>query len=771
MRNRENIGMLVPIIDGGEQCQPIPNPISIADLGTATLTPSGDFAAGSYQTFTLVYTAGKYGIDDSGALRVCFRFAADQSRPQADDPTWRNYVTATASNNAVLDVRYDPKGNVRPWDRTLEIKVVRGFLRQGDTITITFGDRSQGSPGMRLQTFCEDTMEFRVLVDPIATYTFQALPEQPMIRIVPGDPVRWIALAPTLVRKGEAFLLSLKCEDEWGNPSDRVDATVRLRTDVAVAGLPETVIFKPGERAEIIEGLSVTMPGDVAIEVLDEAGDVLTRANPLRVVDGAELVHFWGDMHGQSEETIGTNSARAYFEFARDLAFLDATAHQGNDFQLTNAFYRELDRLTAEFNEPGRFVTLPGYEWSGNTALGGDRNVYFASEGAQIRRSSHALVADISDVDTNANTAQALFKAFAAHDEDVVCYAHCGGRYADVKMAHDGRFERSMEIHSAWGTFEWLLQDALEMGYRVGVVANSDGHKGRPGASYPGASQFGAIGGLTCFLMPELSREALLTCMRQRRHYGTTGARLIVDVVAEFEQSGTLYHDDPALGPAEGIEATAALMGDIVHLPAGGMTLRVDVRGSAPIERVDLYNGLRHVETIRPFAQEELGRRIRVLWEGAEYRGRFRQVIWDGTATFSENTVERALPINFFNLDKKLTQTSENTLEWQALTTGNFGGFDAWMRDPYGGTLKLETPLISCGVPLEEIGLDDEIIDNSGVLPRFIRLFRLPDENVHTAVTFTREVALGDDGDNAVFVKVTQEDGHVAWTSPIYVYR
>ncbi|MCZ6814516.1 MAG: hypothetical protein O7F14_10730, partial [Alphaproteobacteria bacterium] len=75
MRNRENIGMLVPIIDGGEQCQPIPNPISIADLGTATLTPSGDFAAGSYQTFTLVYTAGKYGIDDSGALRVCFRFA------------------------------------------------------------------------------------------------------------------------------------------------------------------------------------------------------------------------------------------------------------------------------------------------------------------------------------------------------------------------------------------------------------------------------------------------------------------------------------------------------------------------------------------------------------------------------------------------------------------------------------------------------------------------------------------------------------------------
>ena len=68
-----------------------------------------------------------------------------------------------------------------------------------------------------------------------------------------------------------------------------------------------------------------------------------------------------------------------------------------------------------------------------------------------------------------------------------------------------------MEIHSAWGTFEWLMEDCFRRGYRVGVVANSDGHKGRPGASYPGASQFGAYGGLTCFLMDRLSRDDLFS--------------------------------------------------------------------------------------------------------------------------------------------------------------------------------------------------------------------------------------------------------------------
>ena len=53
--------------------------------------------------------------------------------------------------------------------------------------------------------------------------------------------------------------------------------------------------------------------------------------------------------------------------------------------------------------------------------------------------------------------------------------------------------EHSMELHSAWGTFEWLIEDCFRLGYRVGVVCNSDGHKGRPGSSYPGASTFGAL--------------------------------------------------------------------------------------------------------------------------------------------------------------------------------------------------------------------------------------------------------------------------------------
>ena len=760
---------------GGTTSSPMEFPVPADQLGSVTISPTGSFEAGSYQTFVLTYTAGKFGIDDSGSMRVCFRFASDQTRPQFEDPQGPNYTTIQASNDAVLTYHYDPKGNVRPWDRTLYVKVVRGFLREGDTITITFGDRSGGSPGMRLQTFCEDSYEFHTLVDPIATFCYQPMPDQPVIKIIPGVPERYIAVAPTIRAVNERFSIKVKGEDKWGNPSDQCAITLYPRASHPVEGLADTVTLGSGDFWAELDGLSVSEPGDFSVMFMDEAGNLVCETNPVRIEASPRSRHFWGDLHGQSEETIGTNSAAAYFAFARDYAFVDITGHQGNDFQITGDFWAELDALCEEFNEDGKFIAIPGYEWSGNTGLGGDRNVYFPTEGRTIRRSSHALVSDRSDIDTDCNSAAELFAAFADNaEDDVVVYAHCGGRYADIELAHDGRFEKAVEIHSSWGSFEWLLQDALRLGYRVGIVANSDGHKGRPGASYPGAALFGAVGGLTCFLVNDLSRTSILDAIRKRHHYATTGGangRPLITLDAHFAEGGTLYHDDPCHGRDGGQAATSAVMGDIIHLADGDLEIAAEIRASAPIERVDIFNGLDLIETVRPYRQEELGERIRVIWEGAEYRGRFRQVIWDGSAFLSDNEIVSSKAINFFNRDKLLEQPSPVELNWRALTTGNIGGFDMVLRDAYSGTLKIETPLVKAGVPLEDIGYEDEVFDASGVLPRYLKLFRLPTVNPYREMKIRRRLALKESGDNAIFIRVTLEDGTLCWTSPIYCYR
>src|SRR5712691_10226136 len=619
-------------------------------MGSIRLGPSGPFVAGSHAEVTLIYTAGKFGIDDTGMVKISWRTTSDMSKPQFDKPTAPNFTTVEASNGAKLEVWFD-RLNIRPYANTLLIRVGRGYLRAGDTLTIRLGDRRRGSPGYRLQTNVEERVELRTSVDAFATYEFCELPEQPWFELVAGPAASWKAIWPSLVVAGEPFRLAIVAEDMWGNPTTQADQSLALAPTRPLHGLPESIAVKPGEGPYVLENLVADAAGDFELRLMAN-GEELARANPMRVVAAPPLLRrYWGDLHGQSGETIGMGTAESYFRYARDKAFLDITGHQGNDFQITDAFWAELNRLTAQFDAPGRFVCLPGYEWSGNTGMGGDRNIFFRHEGRPIRRSSHILVAGQTSTDA-VTTADAMFRALTG--EDAVVIAHVGGRYADLNYAHDGRIERAVEVHSTWGTFEWLLHDAFAKGYRVGVVCHSDDHKGRPGATRPGASTFGAIGGLTCYFMPELTRDALFEALRKRRHYGTTGTRIFLDLTGTFDRNVIGCSDDPQLGPAQEVAVREARMGDIIRPGAVPMRLTAEVIGTAPVERLDVLHGARVAHSVRPFAAADLGRRVRVLWQGAEYRGRGRETMWQGKLTLSGNRFARYAPVNFLNPERKV---------------------------------------------------------------------------------------------------------------------
>jgi hypothetical protein len=736
-------------------------------MGAITLRPCGPFVAGSHAELTLIYTAGKFGIDDTGMVKVSWRTTSDMSKPQFDKPAAANFTTVEASNGAQLEVWFD-RLNIRPYANTLLVRIGRGYLRAGDTLTIRLGDRRQGSPGFRLQTNCEELVELRTSVDAFATYEFTELPRQPGFALVPGPATHWKAIWPSLALAGEPFRLAIIAEDMWGNPTTKADQNLTLVPSRPVRGLPQSIAIKPGDGPHVLENLTVDAAGDLGLRILAN-GEEIARANPLRVVSSAPLRRYWGDLHGQSGETIGMGSVESYFRYARDMACIDIVGHQGNDFQITDAFWQKLNRLTAEFDVPGRFVCLPGYEWSGNTGMGGDRNIFFRSEGRPIRRSSHILVG--GETSTAAiTTADELFRAL--EDEDAVVIAHVGGRYADIKFAHDGRLERAVEVHSTWGTFEWLLHDAFEQGYRVGVVCHSDDHKGRPGATRPGASTFGAIGGLTCYLMPELTRDALFEALRRRHHYGTTGTRLYLDLHGAFAEPVTAFAEDPQLVPAREIQETKvreALMGDIIRPGAVAMRLAAEIIGTAPIERVDVLHGTRVAQTIRPYRAAELGRRLRVLWQGAGYRGRGRETHWQGRLALDGNRFLRFAPVNFLNPERQVRETAPGSaLAWSSVTTGNLAGLDLWLAETRRGTLRLETNVVAGEVDLQSLA-DDAAIFEGGGLGRRVSIDRLPEEDWSRQVKVDHTVTFAGGADLPVYLRVTQSDGHQAWSSPIYL--
>lgn len=734
-------------------------------MGTAVLGPSGPQVAGSDAELMLTYTAGTFGIDDTGMLKISWRTTSDMAKPQFKDPAAPNYTSVEASNGAKLEVWFE-RLNVRPWVNTLLIRVGRGYLRRGDTITVRFGDRRQGSPGIRLQTNCEERFELKTYVDAFATYEFTELPSSPAFELVAGPPASVKAIVPSLVVAGEPFRLAIVAEDVWGNPAMFGERRLVFSASRPVRNLPQQIDTKAEDGPLVIDNLIADQEGDLALTVCDAGGNELARANPMRVAAQAQVRRYWGDLHAQSGETVGTNPAESYFRYARDKAFVDIVGHQGNDFQITDAFWDELNRLTASFDKPGQFVCVPGYEWSGNTGMGGDRNIFYRTEGRPIHRSSHILT--IGETSTEAcHTAHDLFEAI--RDEDAVVIAHVGGRYADITFAHDGKLERSVEVHSTWGTFEWLLHDAFDSGYRVGVVCHSDDHKGRPGATRPGASTFGAIGGLTCYLMPELTRDALFEALRKRRHYGTTGPRLFMDVRGGFAAPVTLFSDDPKLGPVQTRAATEAAMGDIVAPGTTPMKLTAEIIGTAPIERVDVLHGKEIAASVRTYGAADLGRRIRVRWEGAEYRGRGRETIWQGKLSLDGNRIARFAPINFLNPERKVEETGPGrALAWTSVTTGNIAGLDLWLDDPRGGTLRIDTNIVSGSVDLAALG-DEPIVFDGGGLGRRLMVYRLPEDDWSRHVAFEHDVTFAGGADVPVYIRVTQADGNQAWSSPIYL--
>jgi hypothetical protein len=271
-------------------------------------------------------------------------------------------------------------------------------------------------------------------------------------------------------------------------------------------------------------------------------------------------------------------------------------------------------------------------------------------------------------------------------------------------------------------------------------------------------------------LAPAFTRAGIMQGLRQRHYYGTTGNRVILDTRVEFDSDAELFSDDPRLGDVSSQPVRSAMMGDILRCAAKTVTFSIDVHGTAPIERIDIRNGLDTLEVYRPYSEADLGRRIRVIWEGSEYRGRGRETIWDGHAEVTDNAFESLTAINRFNIDRRFEQTAPGRVEWSALTTGGFGGFEAMLQDSSSGKLEIDTALIQQSIEIDSIGLDELVYENGGI-ERRIRVFRLPDNNPHEAIHIEREISLVYDRDNALYVRVTFEDGHYAWSSPIYLFR
>lgn len=734
------------------------------EFGHAMLEPAGDVVAGSQGTWRLTYVVGSQGLASGGRLRIYTDSDTDWGIPQFDDPAGEDYMTVETPSGASVGILTQGFGS-------LLLTVQGRALEPGERLVLTYGDRSGGSPGSRAQTFLESKRYFFVAVDLQGDGRYVTLPDPPHVAIVGGPATLLVALAPSTVALGQPFRLLVIAQDAWGNPSSSYRGTVVAAAPHLRVENPDHTFTSEDRGVWTIEECRCSQSGLQRIAVKETSGALSTESNPIVCVPSvAARTLYWGDPHGGQLHMA--TKIPDFFRYARDVAGIDFTGYQANGHRVTTEDWAIQQRAEGEFYEPGRFVPLPGFEWTGEVRDGGHHNVYFRRHDQPIRRSCHlANIAHQTDQDTDLPHILDVHRAYRG--TDTVITPHVGGGRADLTH-HEPILEPAIEVTSTHGTFEWFLRDALRRGYMVGFIGGSDGYTGRPGAEYPGhLERRYAKGGLTALYAGELTVDGILEALQARRGYGTTGARIYIKMDGDGHELGERYRTH--------------------SLPS----IAVTVAGTAPLESVELFRGLERVYTY-PLIVTPAANKVRILWEGASRRTSYSGVVWDGRLKVTGSRIALASKIRFDSPRSHLFDVAEDGLRWHSVTCGYRSGIildvgpalrcvepnaefhlvvntSLITMASYGGFGDVSPKRISYS-PSERLSLSlgmKDLADGPkeveiGHLGRKLTISLAPEPGPKEIDFAFTDPAPGP-GINPYWLRVIQSDGEMAWTSPLFV--
>lgn len=729
--------------------------IEQAWYGNIEIDDTSAIVAGSYITKVLTYEVGKYGMDNGGRVRVLFRYVTDAGIPQVDDPKADNYVCAFSSNsNAILKGRYIPKGGYRPWMHSLEFELGKESLDEGEKIYIVIGDTSHGSRGYKAQTFIESSFTWKVEVENFETGVWVPLENCPITPIISEEPQRAVLLAPSFSPVGESLHGNIKVEDQFGNAApysgeiqfslEQIDAEGIVLNSRSIGkvltglerGYSKTDSFVLGDKGYY--RLSATVTGIKEKQIISNPIIVDTLLNENR--------HYWGDFHVQFNNSTGVGSVSDGFTYARDASAISFVGHQPNDFLLTEEGWQEAKAAVKEFHNPGEFIPILGYEWSGITPKGGDRNVHFLEDDGPLHRTSHWQVADKTDIDMDRYDLNELYKTLEKRD-DVLIVPHVGGRRCDItKYFHEG-LEKVVEICSTHGRFQWLLEEALDNNYTVGVVGGSDDHTGRPGLSYPTNEHFGTRGGLAGVFMDKLDRKSIFDAVKLRHTYATTGERIALYVNAD-----DLY-----------------VMGDQWNGTEAPL-VKVQTAGTKPLESVEIYRNKELAFSYPLYKTKPVLKKLRIEWGGAKVKGRSRHSNWDGWLSVEGGTIQKAECFAFDHPKQGITHQSAQRIEWRSNTSGDHDGILLTIDGDENTIITFHTPHGSEKHTLGDI-YKNPIHKDCGFVDQYYSLAPHYEELGPQIVNFEWKDANPLPGRNAYWIKVVQEDGETAWSSPLYFMK
>ncbi len=491
------------------------------------------------------------------------------------------------------------------------------------------------------------------------------------------------------------------------------------------------------------------------------------------------LNHYFGDIHNHCEVGYAQGSLTRAFEIAGNhLDFFSCTPHswwhdvpkmiQGKEkkwldgFEVTRRRWPEVQQLSREYNRPGEFVTFPGYEW--HSSQFGDFCIISPGDELPMTRFNELKKLQQFAFDNGA--------LLIPHHP-----AYLEGHRGAVPENWDPRVNKLLEIYSEHGNAESeegsldyirhsmggrhspnTLQALLEYGHRVGVLASSDDHLGHPGA-------YGE--GLAVILAPDLNRKTLFGSLDKRLCYGVTGDRIRVNFAVNGQAMGSelSYTDERRIA--------------------------VEIEGWDTIEKVEILKNNRVIHRehpidstpgVNPFARPVVVR-LEYGWGPWASLGIPRICDWKIDTKVQGGKITELMP-GFQSgpiaedRRNRITGSTPGGFELTSYTSR----LDAFaekatnlvaMRIEGGPdtriTLNVTKPTsMTVSKTLAELLASNEVAF-SGPFPDESLILHRPVPEVNSSCSFGITDTADGSRDDWYYVRVTQRNGQLAWSSPVWV--
>jgi hypothetical protein len=483
--------------------------------------------------------------------------------------------------------------------------------------------------------------------------------------------------------------------------------------------------------------------------------------------------------------------ARGYIDFFPLIYYPSYTYYPSGDYMsesvgMKDGFIEEweiIKALTKKYNQPGELVTFPGYEWSGDRRLWGDHNViYIDEENAPLDLSMDApdLFANLRKTEAYAIPHHTAYrvgnrgKDWSFHDPRISPVAEIfsvHGSSEGIGTPYDMRMNASMSPRVSGGT----IQDGLAGGNKFGIIASGDNGKGFPG-------RWGI--GLAAVWAEELTRRSIWDALAQRRTYGITGDRIILDFRADGSPMGSEFRT------------------------AGEVIFHGSVTGSDSLDRLELIRNGRVVDTccrrgkweLPASGEVEIKLRLEFGWgpppgkgivipekgwhgflemldgeitglERCFTRGGQQTEMEDKRAGWSLTTSVNTAPYPEKESQQALIFTLRGKPDSRVRIVSESREYTADFRELVSGASVLFHPEEARKIAAEKFGLTEYENQPQKEYANSYKtvIHRAIPSSGYRAEYTCREKPPA--GENYYYLRITQDNGQAAWSSPVWITR